>query len=86
MEATKQYDQKDTSYLNNEESTNYCKFLGEQNMHLQPQYYLHNFPTMDNKLREILESLIQINPYFRHSAKEVLSSEIFNSVRVPELE
>ena len=40
----------------------------------------------DSTLRDILKPMLEINPYFRPPAKELLQSKYFDEVRIPEYE
>ena len=44
------------------------------------------FPKSREDLVEILEELLQLNPYMRPTAKELLKHPIFDSVRIKENE
>ena len=40
----------------------------------------------DPALRDIIKPMIEVNPYFRPTAKELLKNKYFDEVRVPEYE
>ena len=47
---------------------------------------LKNFDKTSSELKEILSKMLQINPYLRPTAAELLSSSIFDKIRVKHLE
>ena len=44
------------------------------------------FPDLDRVLIEMLESMLQVNPYMRPSASELLKNPIFDDMRFKDLE
>lgn len=48
--------------------------------------FYKQFSNIDSELIDMLESLLQVNPYFRPSASELLRSPVFDPIRCKELE
>jgi mitogen-activated protein kinase 1/3 len=44
------------------------------------------FPTVSKPVIALLEKMIEFNPYFRHSAAELLKAKVFDKIRKPSLE
>lgn len=44
------------------------------------------FPHSSNELINMLEQMLQFNPYYRPTAKELLKSKIFDKIRCEDLE
>ena len=48
---------------------------------------LHEFLGLDDLIiSELLRPMLQVNPYFRPTAKELLKSKFFDDVRIPKYE
>ena len=46
----------------------------------------NKFKLTSVEMRRVLQAMLELNPYFRASAAEILKSPIFDEIRVPELE
>ena len=44
------------------------------------------FPYTSEKILDVLEQLLQFNPFFRPTARELLKHKIFDSIRQPLIE
>jgi len=48
--------------------------------------FKRQFRHIDSRLVNLLDGLLQVNPYFRPSAAECLKNTIFDSIRCKEME
>ena len=61
------------------ESKNY---INELNKCLEKQNISDQFPGANPELVTIMKQMLEFNPYFRPSAKQLLKNKIFDSVRI----
>lgn len=73
----------DTCFLEESSSREYCQSIQIQKEDKNLNRLTSNCP---NELANLVEGLLQFNPYLRYSAKECLKSSIFDQIRVPALE
>ncbi len=51
-----------------------------------PQNYLQEFQSMENNWRQLLANMLEFNPFFRQSARELLKNPMFDDIRIIENE
>ena len=74
---------KDLSFLSEDTSVTYAQSLVKKS---SKSSFRELFPKTSKSLLRILHGLLEVNPYFRPSAKECLSDPYFNDVRNREME
>jgi serine/threonine protein kinase len=46
----------------------------------------YEYPEVSKNVCKIIHSMLEFNPFFRGTAKELLGNEVFNGIRSPQLE
>lgn len=79
-------DELDMSFITNPKGKQYFEFLNKAapSKSSAPLHILMNLK--DTALRDIIKPMLEINPYFRPTAKELLKHSYFDEVRIPEYE
>lgn len=84
FEKTGQTSKDDLSFISSKNAVNYVNNLTKNN---KCQIDLDKiFPDIDPILIEMLKDMLQVNPYMRPSASELLKHPIFDSIRFKVLE
>lgn len=86
MESLGQCDDLDSSFITNPKG---LKYFSKINQKAPPKKYasLHKLMNLqDSTLRDILRPMLEVNPYFRPTAKELLKHKYFDEVRIAEYE
>ena len=79
-------DDLDMSFLTNGKSKQYFELMNK-GAPSKPQAPLQKLIQLkDPVLQSILKPMLEINPYFRPSARELLSNNYFDDIRIPALE
>lgn len=74
-------DQIDTSFITDESAVNYVTMLKGNPQKID---FKKEFPFTSPEVLEILENLLEFNPYLRKSPADLLKSSIFDNIRKPE--
>mmetsp|Transcript_35701 Transcript_35701/g.54635 ORF Transcript_35701/g.54635 Transcript_35701/m.54635 type:complete len:180 (-) Transcript_35701:27-566(-) len=87
IDKIKKIDESDLAFVTHEEARNYVQVLQEKSMSAtKRKHFLEEVPSSSTELKDILENLIQLNPYFRWTPSELLKLPFFNDLRIPDLE
>ena len=84
LQKTGQTSEEDLCFVTSQNARSYLKNLSEDKQ--QVVNLKDIFKDIDEKLVDILERLLQINPYFRPSASELIKNPIFDDIRCVQLE
>lgn len=78
--------EEDMSFIAATKSKDYVQRLNQAAPYKE-EAPLHQLLNIKNStLRDILRPMVEINPYFRPSARELLKADYFDDVRIPEFE
>lgn len=76
----------DTSFIVDEEGKAYCKEL-QKGLDPDDQTSIKElFPNSSPNVVELIEQMLEFNPEKRLTARQLLSNQIFNSMRVKKME
>ena len=76
-------DEKNTSFLTHKAAKKYIKAIQGST---EQKDISSKFNKSSKELVAVLKSLIELNPYLRSSASELLANPVFDSIRVPQVE
>lgn len=78
--------EEDMSFIANPKGIDYVKAINEVSPPKEQAALMQLLNLKDPALRDIIRPMVELNPYFRPSAKELLKNKYFDEVRVPEFE
>ena len=79
IKRTGQNSIQDTSFITTDNASHYIRSLKTDSSEVID--YNKELPNINSDLIALLKSLIQVNPFFRPTAKECLKSSVFDTVR-----
>ena len=84
LQKTGQTSDEDLCFVTSQNARSYLRNLNDDKLQVVDLKAI--FKDIDKKLVDILERLLQINPYFRPSASELIKNPIFDDIRCIQLE
>lgn len=80
-------DDSDLAFIAHDKAKNYVQVLQDKaEKSGKKRHFLKDVSGSSTELKDMLENLIQLNPYFRWTPSELLKLPFFNDLRIPELE
>jgi len=73
----------DLSFVTDASALDYIRTLKSNNCKIQ---FKKEFPFTTPQVLDVLENMLEFNPYFRQSAGDLLKNKVFDCIRRPELE
>ena len=71
---------KDLSFLTSADSLDYVKKIKYNSK--KSKGISHLFPNSDPDLVEMVRQMLEFNPFFRPSAKQLIQSKLFDNIRI----
>jgi len=75
----------DLSFVQTKDAFDYFKSL-MKDIEDEPNNYLNDLNNTSPDMKDILTSMLEFNPFFRSSAREILKHKIFDDIRIHENE
>jgi len=71
----------DLSFVQTRDALDYIKSM-QKNINTHTNNYLDLVPRLSESFKQMMMSMLEFNPYFRSSARELLKHPVFDDIRI----